>query len=193
MGNSSYKKTRDAYTVLLEKIVDASLRLGLELNLQQQSALAMLLEGAAYKDVAQSLNLSQSYAVQITQDAVKELGLFLDRLESIEKVKEESEKRVERERQYYTKRILELQDEIAALKKEVQEKGNEIMHLPIHQLPLSPVLMSILLKAGYYTLDDVTKEDQDALKALPGMTNDMLRTIRKLIELRKTMGQRNVP
>lgn len=193
MGNSSYKKTRDAYTVLLEKIVDASLRLGLELNLQQQSALAMLLEGAAYKDVAQSLNLSQSYAVQITQDAVKELGLFLDRLESIEKVKEESEKRVERERQYYIKRILELQDEIAALKKEVQEKGNEIMHLPIHQLPLSPVLMSILLKAGYYTLEDVAKEDLDALKALPGMTNDMLRTIRKFIELRKTMGQRNVP
>ena len=173
MGNSSYKKTRDAYTVLLEKIVDASLRLGLELNLQQQSALAMLLEGAAYKDVAQSLNLSQSYAVQITQDAVKELG--------------------QRERQYYTKRILELQDEIAALKKEVQEKGNEIMTLPIHQLPLSPVLMSILLKAGYYTLEDVAKEDLDALKALPGMTNDMLRTIRKFIELSKTMGQKNVP
>ena len=95
MGNSSYKKTRDAYTVLLEKIVDASLRLGLELNLQQQSALAMLLEGAAYKDVAQCLNLSQSYAVQITQDAVKELGQFLDSLESIERVKDEGEKRVE--------------------------------------------------------------------------------------------------
>ena len=173
--------------------MDASLRLGLELNLQQQSALAMLLEGAAYKDVAQSLNLSQSYAVQITQDAVKELGLFLDSLESIEKIKEEGEKRVERERQYYIKQILELQDEIAALKKEVQEKGNEIMTLPIHQLPLSPVLMSILLKAGYYTLDDVAKEDQDALKALPGMTNDMLRIIRKCIELSKTMGQRNVP
>ena len=111
----------------------------------------------------------------------------------IEKVKEEGEKRVERERQYYIKRILELQDEIAALKKEVQEKGNEIMTLPIHQLPLSPVLMSILLKAGYYTLEDVAKEDLDALKALPGMTNDMLRIIRKCIELRKTMGQRNVP
>ena len=48
MGNSSYKKTREAYTLLLEKIVDASLRLGLELNLQQQSALAMLLESGAW-------------------------------------------------------------------------------------------------------------------------------------------------
>ena len=27
--------------------------------------------------------------------------------------------------------------------------------------------------------EDVAKEDQDALKALPGMTNDMLRIIRK--------------
>ena len=193
MSNNSYKKTREAYTVLLEKIVDASLRLGLELNLQQQSALAMLLEGSSYKDIAQSLNLSYGHAIKITQDAVNELGLFLDRLESIEKVKEESEKRVERERQYYTKRILEQQEEIAELKKEVQEKGNGIMNIPIHRLPISPVLMSILLKAGYYTLGDVAKEDQDSLKALPGMTNDMLKTIRKYIELSKILGQRNVP
>ena len=192
MGNNSYKKTREAYTVLLEKIVDASLRLGLELNLQQQSALAMLLEGSSYKDVAQSLNISHGHAIQLTQDAVNELGLFLDRLESIEKVKEEGEKRVERERQYYTKRILEQQEEIAELKKEVQEKGNGIMNIPIHRLPLSPELMSILLKAGYYTLGDVAKEDQDSLKALPGMTNDMLRTIRKFIELSKILDQRNV-
>lgn len=181
--NNSYRRTREAYTLLLEKIVDASLRLGLELNLMQQSALAMLLEGSSYKDIAQNLNISHGHAIQITQDAVDELGQFLSRLESIEKAKEEGEKRVERERQYYTKRILELQDEIAELKKKVQENG--IINLPIHHLPLSPMLMSILLKAGYYTLGDVAKENQDALKALPGMTNEMLRTVNKYIELSK--------
>lgn len=165
--------------------MDASLRMGLELNLQQQSALGMLLEGSSYKDIAQKLNISHGYAVEITQDAVSELGMFLNRLESIERVKEEGEERVERERQYYTKRILELQDEIAELKREVQENGKRIFNLPIHHLPLSPMLMSILLKAGYYTLGDVAKEDQDALKALPGMTSDMLRTVNKYIELSK--------
>jgi len=163
--------------------VDASLRLGLELNLQQQSALAMLLEGSSYKDIAQNLNISHGHAIQITQDAVDDLGQFLSRLESIEKAKEEGEKRVERERQYYTKRILELQDEITELKKKVQENG--IINLPIHHLPLSPMLMSILLKAGYYTLGEVAKENQDVLKALPGMTNEMLRTVNKYIELSK--------
>ena len=38
---------------------------------------------------------------------------------------------------------------------------------------------------GYYALGDVAKEDQDALKALPGMTSDMLRTVNKYIELSK--------
>ena len=67
--NNSYRKTREAYTNLLEKIVDASLRLGLELNLQQQSALAMFLEGSSYKDIAQSLSISHGHAVEITKDA----------------------------------------------------------------------------------------------------------------------------
>ncbi len=185
MSNHSYRKTREAYTVLLEKIVDASLRIGLELNLQQQSALGMLLEGSSYKDIAQDLNVSYAYAVEITQKAVDELGLFLNRMESIEKVKEDGEHRVERERQYYTKRILELQDEITALKREVQEKENGFINLPIHHLPLSPMLMSILLKAGYYTLGDVAKEERETLKALPGMTKEMMGVIDKLIDLSK--------
>lgn len=36
-----------------------------------------------------------------------------------------------------------------------------------------------------HALGDVAKEDQDALKALPGMTSDMLRTVNKYIELSK--------
>ena len=43
----NYKETREAYTILLEKIVDVSLRMGLELDKRQQSALAMLLDGVA--------------------------------------------------------------------------------------------------------------------------------------------------
>ena len=159
MNNSNYKKTREAYTVLLEKIVDASLRMGLELNLQQQSALAMLLGGSSYKEIAQDLNISHGHAVQISQDAVDELGQFLSRLDSIERIQRDAEKRVERERQYYTKQILEQQDEIEELKKIIEEKGNDVINLPIHHLPLSPTLMSILLKAGYYTLGDLEKEN----------------------------------
>ena len=75
MRISNYKETREAYTALLEKIVDASLRMGLELNLRQQSALAMLLEGASYNDIAQSFNISRSDAVIITNDAVNELTI----------------------------------------------------------------------------------------------------------------------
>ena len=92
---------------------------------------------------------------------------------------EDAETKAECDRKYYTKRILEQQDEIAELKKMLQEKGNGLLNIPIHHLPLSPTLMSILQKAGYYTLGDVAKEDQDMLKALPGMTNNMLRIISK--------------
>ena len=101
MRISNYKETREAYTALLEKIVDASLRMGLELNLRQQSALAMLLEGASYNDIAQSFNISRSDAVIMTNDAVNELKLFLNRLGSIDRIQEEADKKIERYKTRY--------------------------------------------------------------------------------------------
>ena len=184
MKISNYKGTREAYTALLEKIVDASLRMGLELNLRQQSALAMLLEGASYNDIAQSFNISRSDAVIMTNDAVNELKLFLNRLGSIERIQEEADKKIERYKTRYRQQIRDLHDEIERLKGDIKsKKGNGLKDISIHHLPISPKLMSILFKAGYITLGDVAKEDRDVLKGLPGMTKDMMRDLEKYIEL----------
>jgi len=192
--NASYlKETREAYTVLLEKIVDASLRMGLELNLTQQSALAMLLEGSSYKEIAQDLNISHAYAVELTKNAVDELGLFLNRLGSLEKAKQDAEKKAERDKMYYLNRIQELHDEIENLKRKLKSEGTSLRYMSIHHLPISPILMSVLLRAGYNTLDDVAREDKEVLKALPGMTKDMLRAIDKFIEFSKNMQDMDSP
>ena len=185
MSINSYRKTREAYTNLLEKIVDASLRLGLELNLQQQSALAMLLEGSSYKEIAQMFGVTRSEAVTLANGAVDELGLFLNHLGSIEMMRRKQDQKIERLESQHRLQIQELNDEIAYLNKRLQSRSRSLRDLSIHHLPISPMLMSILLKAGYYTLDDVAKVDQNVLKALPGMTSDMLRLISKVIELSK--------
>lgn len=183
MKTTIYKETREAYTILLEKIVDASLRMGLELDKRQQSALAMLLEGSTYKEIAQTFDIPRSEAVTLAKGAVDELGLFLDRLGSVDKVQREQERKIESLKSEQNLQIQELNDEIAYLKKRLLSRS--LRNLSIHQLPITPMLMSILLKAGYYTLGDVAKENQDALKALPGMTKEMMGVIDKLIYLSK--------
>lgn len=185
MMTSIYKETREAYTVLLEKVVDASLRMGLELDKRQQSALAMLLEGSSYKEIAQTFDIPRSEAVTLAKGAVNELGLFLDRMGSIEMMQRELDQKIERQESQHRLQIQELNDEIAYLKKRLLSRNRSLRDLSIHQLPITPMLMSILLKAGYFTLEDVAKEERETLKALPGITKDMMGVIDKLIYLIK--------
>ena len=189
MGVSNSKKTREAYTNLLEKMVDASLRMGLELDVMQQSALAMLLEEASYREIAQTFGIPRSEAFTLAKGAVDGLGLFLDRLGSIEKMQRElqreQDRKIERLESQHRLQIQELNDEIAYLKKRLQSRSRSLRDLSIHQLPIAPMLMSILLREGYFTLDDVAKEERETLKALPGMTKEMMGVIDKLIYLSK--------
>ena len=94
MNTSNFKETREAYTVLFEKIVEASLRMGLELDTRQLSALAMLLDGASYREIAQTFDIPRSEAVPLAKGAVEELGLFLDRLGSIEMMQREQDHKI---------------------------------------------------------------------------------------------------
>ena len=189
MNTSNFKETREAYTVLLEKIVEASQRMGLELDTRQLSALAMLLDGASYREIAQTLDIPRSEAVALAKGAVDGLGLFLDSLGSVEKMQREmqreQDRKIERLESQHRLQIQDLNDDIAYLKKRLQSRSRSLRDLSIHQLPIAPMLMSILLRAGYYTLDDVAKEERETLKALPGMTREMMGVIDKLIELSK--------
>ena len=189
MGTNIFKETREAYTVLFEKIVEASLRVGLELDTQQLSALAMLLDGASYREIAQTLDIPRSEAVAMAKGAVDGVGLFLDRLGSIEmmqrEMQREQDRKIERLESQHRLQIQELNDEIAYLKKRLQSRSRSLRDLSIHQLPIAPMLMSILLREGYFTLDDVAKEERETLKALPGMTKEMMGVIDKLIYLSK--------
>ena len=183
MHTPNFKETREAYTELLEKIVEASLRMGLELDKRQLSALAMLLDGASYREIAQTFDISRGDAVDMTRDAVNELELFLDCLGSFEMMQEDADRKIERYKRQHQQEIQDLLDEIEYLKRELKSKGTSLSYMPIHHLPISPMLMSILFKAGYIKLDDVVREERDVLKALPGMTKDMMKTLDKFIEL----------
>ena len=139
--------------------------------------------GSSYKDIAQTFDISRSEAVTMTNEAVDELKLFLNRLDTIEKMQQDANKRVERYKEQHQQEIQDLQDEIGHLKRELKSKGTSLRFMSIHHLPISPMLMSILFKAGYITLDDVVREERDVLKALPGMTKEMMKTLDKFIEL----------
>ena len=141
-----YKETRDAYVFLLEKILDASVRLGLEITPRQQSALSMLLGGSTYKEIAQCFDIERSDAAVIAKSALNEIGTFLDNIEK-------------------------------------KTNGDAIMAMPIHRLPFTLMSQSVLLKAGYYTLGDVAKEDKRVLAKLPDMTPEIMKSISSIIRL----------
>ena len=144
--SKSYKETRDAYVFLLEKILDASVRLGLEITPRQQSALSMLLEGSTYRDIARFFDIERSDAVGVAKGALNEIGSFLDNIEG-------------------------------------RLNGAAILATPIHRLPFTLMSQSVLLKAGYYTLGDVAKEDKRVLAKLPDMTPEMMKSITSIIRL----------
>ena len=185
MHTPNLKETREAYATLLEKIVEALLRMGLELDTRQLSALAMLLDGVSYREIAQTFGIPRSEAVTLVRGAVDGLGLFLDRLGSIEMMQREQDQKIESLKREHSLQIQELNDEIAYLEKRLQSRSRSLRDLSIHQLPIAPMLMSILLREGYFTLDDVAKEERETLKALPGMTREMMGVVDKLIDLSK--------
>ena len=70
--------------------------MGLEQDKRQQSALAMLLEGASYREIAQTFDIPRSEAVTLVRGAVDGLELFLDCLGSIEMMQREQDQKIER-------------------------------------------------------------------------------------------------
>ena len=66
---------------------------------------------------------------------------------------------------------------------EKKTNGDAIMATPIHRLPFTLMSQSVLLKAGYYTLGDVAKEDKRVLAKLPDMTPEIMKSISSIIRL----------
>ena len=179
--NKNYKETREAYAVILEKIVEASLRLGLDINSRQQSALSMLLQGSSYNEIASVFDMKRSEAISLTKSAISELESFLDHLQSIEEIKKEAEEKLTEEQNIHYNRIRELNKEINDLTNQIYHYDKETMEIPIHRLDIPRILQSVLMRAGYNNFGDIIKEDERKISKLPGMTPDFMRSLQYLI------------
>lgn len=87
---------------------------------------------------------------QVTaEDAVKEYKRHYEELLTAEKERHKQELR----RTNADKR--KIQDDVVAIILDQRKRKKLLRQLPVHQLPVSSMLQSLLLNAGYDTLDDV--------------------------------------
>ena len=69
---------------MLEKIVDAAIRLGIPLSLDKQAVLSLLIEGKSTRAIAGELDIETIEAKQYANDAIEELERFMDSFSTIE-------------------------------------------------------------------------------------------------------------
>ena len=179
--NLSKKDIKEAYARVLEKIVDTSVRMGFDINTRYQSALSMMIQGDSYLQIARTYGITKQEAAEYVERAVKELELFLNRLQTLEQQRQEAEDRVERIKRDYEQRLTRLRNQITEAKGQIAEGPKALLDIPIHKLPFSPMLQSVLLKAGYYTLSEVSQTGYKELSSLPGMTPPMMEAVKKYI------------
>ena len=78
------KDARLLYQSMLEKIVDAAIRLGIPLSLDKQAVLSLLIEGKSTRAIAGELDIETIEAKQYANDAIEELERFMDSFSTIE-------------------------------------------------------------------------------------------------------------
>ena len=76
------KDARLLYQSMLEKIVDAAIRLGIPLSLDKQAVLSLLIEGKSTRAIAGELDIETIEAKQYANDAIEELERFMDSFSS---------------------------------------------------------------------------------------------------------------
>ena len=165
-------------------MIDTAQRLGLRLNTKDQSILMSILRGDSYKRIAQDMDTTPKEVVERADHALQQLHLFLNRLHSDEEQQQDQQQALQSQQEHYQQRIQELN---AALEshQDPEHLRRSLLAVPIHKLPISRPLQSILLGAGHYALADILNTTREELQCLPNMTPPLLQELHQYL---RSMG-----
>ena len=188
--------TRSAFQ-LLEKVVETAVRLGLHVNKRDQTILSLVLEGVSYRQISKDFDMPQAEVSAHAEKAIEELNLFLNRLKSDEDQQHALEERIEREYKRAQDANRSLREEISKLKAENERLKKQflnvytdpdssrkvVLNTPIHKLAISPKLQSVLIRAGYYTLQDALDPEATPLSDLSFMAPEQMKELVKFLKV----------
>ena len=143
-----------------------------------------ILRGDSYKSIAQDMDSTPKEVVERADHALQQLHLFLNRLHSDEEQQQDQQQALQSQQKHYQQRIQELESTLATLR-EPEHLRRALLASPIHKLPISRPLQSILLGAGHYALADILNTTREELQRLPNMTPSLLQELHQYL---RSMG-----
>lgn len=185
-GSWSHQRLRltEMTFALLERVIDTAQRLGLQLNPREQSILIATLRGDSRRAIAQEMSITPQEVSRQADAALQQLNLFLSRLTDDEQQSQQHQQELAHQQKIYQQRISELEAQLVSAR-EPDNLRKALMASPIHKLPISRPLQSILLGAGHYALADILNTTREELQRLPNMTPPLLQELHQYL---RSMG-----
>ena len=185
-GSWSHQRLRltEMTFALLERVIDTAQRLGLQLNPREQSILIATLRGDSRRAIAQEMSITPQEVSRQASSALQQLTLFLNRMATDEDRQAQQTEALQAQQRHFQQRIQELNDALESYQ-DPEHLRRSLLAVPIHKLPISRPLQSILLGAGHYALADILNTTREELQRLPNMTPSLLQELHQYL---RSMG-----
>ena len=153
----------------LEAIIDVAIRIVSGADKQDLNILSLLIQGDTAKRTAAEFDLTPDEVLERAENALHCLELLQDRLKEQTSVENTLKKykchygdllaaekeKFKQEHRKVNADKRKIQDDVVAIILDPHRRKKFLMRIPVHQLPVSSMLQSLLLNAGYDTLGDV--------------------------------------
>ena len=185
-GSWSHQRLRltEMTFALLERVIDTAQRLGLHLNPREQSILIATLRGDSRRAIAQEMSITPQEVSRQASSALQQLTLFLNRMATDEDRQAQQTEALQAQQRHFQQRIQELNAALESYQ-DPEQLRRSLLAVPIHKLPISRPLQSILLGAGHYALADILDSTREELQQLPNMTPPFLQELHQYL---RSMG-----
>lgn len=158
---------------VLEGIIDVAIRLVPDADKQDFNILSLLLQGYNVKRVALELDITPDAVLSRAETALDSLDQLQVAMtdtantreghaRSIRSLRQHYEEQLESEKERYRQELRkvngdkrQIQDNVFDIILNPSRRKKFLLQVPVHQLPVSNMLRSLLLCAGYDTLGDV--------------------------------------
>lgn len=153
----------------LEAIIDLAIKIVPGADKKDLNILSLLIQGGTVKRTAVDLGVTPDEVLDRAENALHSLELLQDRLKeeaniakSLKESKRHYEGLLEEEREKHKQELRKtiadkrkIQDDIFGVIFDPHRRNKFLRQIPVHHLPVSSMLQSLLLTAGYDTLGDV--------------------------------------
>lgn len=162
-------KVTEATLQTLEAVIDVAIKIVPGSDKQDLNVLSLLIQGNSAKRTAGNLGITPDEVLELAESGLHSLEQLQDRLteeaniaKSLKESKRHYEQLLEEEREKHRQELRKvnadkrkLQDDIFDVILNPIRRNKFLRQMPVHQLPVSSMLQSLLLSAGYDTLGDV--------------------------------------